>query len=51
MVVADFVSLSFFYTFGVILHTTKCIRGFWFHILELVSLNYPLPFQGYRPAG
>lgn len=51
MVAADSVPLSLFYTFGVILLITKCIRGFWFHILELVSLNYPLPFQGYRPAG
>lgn len=51
MVVADFLPLSLFYTSGVILLITKCIRGFWFHILERVSLNYPLPFQGYRPAG
>lgn len=51
MVVADFLPLSLFYTSGVILLITKCIRGFWFHILEQVSLNYPLPFQGYRPAG
>lgn len=51
MVVADSVLFSVFYTFGVILLITKCIRGFWFHILELVPLNYPLPFQGFHPAG
>lgn len=37
MVVADSVLSSIFYTFRVILLVTKCIRGFWFHILKLVS--------------
>lgn len=42
MAVADlFLPFSLFYSFGVILLITKYIRGFWFHILELVSWNYP----------
>jgi len=51
MVVVDSVRLSLFFTIGVILLITICIRGFWLHILEPVPLNYPLPFLGFRPAG
>lgn len=36
-------------SFGVILLITKYIRGFWFHILEQVSLNYTS--RGTHPAG
>lgn len=36
-----FLAVFLFLLFGVILLITKYIRGFGFHILELVYLNYP----------